>query len=294
MTQDKTPNEPILWQLGTLDEVPYTSESAEPIPAGADLDALLRRYRAGELDDEQTAAVERRLGKDAAARTRLQTIAGQQATAVPAGARERFLRAAEAMSEATPPISESRTETDDQGGKLLAFPTRWAVPLALAAAVVLAVMLLPGRTPTMPAGLGFDVAATGLAEVRGDFEAGQQIQADADTVIKINATPTGAASNGVDFGLYRLSESGDGVALEAIAAELIRDRGAARFELEASEIADSDRATLILIVASHGDLPEPSSRSSAAQDLAALSSALRGDGRRQVYPITVEIVDGEL
>ena len=289
MTQDKTPNEPILWQLGTQEEVPYSLEAAQPAPTADDLDALLRRYRAGELTDEETAALERRLGKDAAARARLEEVAGLE-TAVPPGARERFLRAAEAMT-AGGAVDE---DVSEERGKVLAFPTRWAVPLALAAAFIWAVMLIPGRTPTLPGGLQFDVAASGLAEVRGSLEADQQIQADADTVIRVDATPTGAASNGVDFGLYRVADDAEGVTLVATNAELIQDRGAARFELDASEIADAETATLLLVVATDGDLPEPSSRAASAQDLAELATALRGDGRRQVYPITVEILDGSL
>ncbi len=113
---------------------------------------------------------------------------------------------------------------------------------------------------------------------------GEHVRAYADTLVEIDAQPRQAVDD-VEIGLYREDEAGRLESLSQVG--LITVRGVARMRVRAGELVGAGTsARLYLVVARRGDLPrggEPSVGDAARR-------ALEDGGRRQVHPLTVELL----
>jgi hypothetical protein len=145
-----------------------------------------------------------------------------------------------------------------------------------------------GRATTspLPAGLAFDVTASGLAAVRGpSSRADGEVEAYPNTRVRLAVTPRGAAVSGLELGLYRLH----GERLERIeAADFREERGAATLSAAAADLVGREpgRHTLYVVVARRRDVP-PTETDATGRDPELLLAAT---GRRLVYPFTIDLL----
>lgn len=219
--------EELLWELSSAE-----GDDDGEVPS----DGLLRAYRAGELETEETRRVETLLARSSAARERLRELAGIAPPAPPA----------------------RRRQTVPRSG-----PTVWMAGWLAAAAALVAVVAglwyLGGAKPgDLPTGLDFNVTLELLADVRAGVEpevtdAGS---AYADTPVRIVVEPEETAVQGLEFGLYRRR----GEAVERLTAGIDLDlgRGTAVFEAPAARLAAGGAGPqeLLIAVARAGRLPE--------------------------------------
>ncbi len=266
----------LLWNLSRQDDERILA-SAEDL--GIDIeDEILAAYRDGSLPERQAQSVERALASSTQARRTLANIVGLDHTELPEGTRDRVLSAIETGTQAA---------MTEEAAKVIPFSTRvrqFAVPLAIAAALLLAVVLVPRGNTGMPQGVHYDVRATGLAQVRGEeVVATTSLEAEPETLLRLEALPEGMVTRDLDFGLYTL----EGNSLVRSSARAAVDRGAARFEVIAADLIGSEPGTrrLWVAVAREGKLPQ-------ALDAEGAEAAelLADNGQRLVYPVDVTIV----
>jgi len=270
----------LLWELSRLSGSPARRGESQGASRDLDLDEeTLRAWRDGRLQEAEAEAVEARLASSSEARARLAALAAVEPEAPPPALRHRVLE---------------RFGTRPSQGLV-----RWWKPVVgLAASLLVAVgigYLLLGRGPSpLPAELAFDLAASGLAEHRGEAPpvAGGAIQAYAETRVRLEVTPRAAGAAGLDFGLYRVR----GGHLERLAppgavdarVELRVERGAATLSAQAVELVGPEpgRSTLYVVVARQGDLPPPVVEVSGEEPEALLAAA----GRRLVYSQSITLL----
>jgi hypothetical protein len=240
----------------------------DSLPAPAD--ERLRAYREGLLDAAETRQLESLLARSAAGRRRLLELAGV----------DRSL-----------PLRRVRKAVLAQAAPRPRRRAAWGTAAALAASILLAFLLLLPRHQGLPAGLAYDVAARGLAEVRSiDSEPGA-VRAYPATTLRLLVRPRGDSPAGLSFALFR--RAGDGLLRVRQPGEvrLTVERGSATFAGPAASVL-ATRAPgahpLYVVVSSAGDLPsrlelEP------GEDPA---GALRASGRL-VYSVMVTLLPDE-
>lgn len=275
----------LLWALADL---PARQRAPGPGDGDRDADApgeeVLQAYRLGRLDDRDRERVERRLVRDPAARSRLLELAGIEPPALPRGGLEKILEAAGTEGADTRPPA-----------RLLKFPVaalrryRWAA--ALAAVLLAAVLLPPGRQTGLPDSLSYDVTVRATALERSSSDApgeaaGGVHVVDPGSLVEIVAAPDTAYA-GLELGLYRREGAGEWTRLRAgdeVGEELFR--GGAVFRAPARDLLGRRSGTyrLLLVVAAAGDLPRRL-RLGPGDDPASLGA----DGRRLVYPLVFEL-----
>lgn len=192
----------------------YDGEDDEPSPTAETLAA----YRAGELATEERRAVERTLARSADGRRRLAELAGLSQTVPSPELRERILASA--------PRRRRRSFV----------ATIAALAAVLLTAIGLLYWLRGHQGGSLPSGVTYQIAsAEGLAVVRSGAAAGDVLTAYPDTEVRLTVAPEGDTVDGLEFGLYRLTDGElqrlrDGVHLEsrrgtavftALAADLV-------------------------------------------------------------------------
>jgi hypothetical protein len=257
------PTEPedLLWEISRRDE----PAEGPPPP-----DEALQAYREGRLPEEEALRMEALLAASPAARARLAELAGVAAPAPPAAVRSRVL--------ARFPGRPSRSPV-----------RRWLPAAALAASLVLAIGYSVWNTPSLPAGLSYEVTAAGIARDRSAGKTAEALEAFPGTRVRLVVEPRGEALADVGFGVYRergrrlerLATSGGGLSLEV-------RRGAAVLTAPASALVGDRPGTydLYLVVARPGDLP-------AGYDVTTETdreALLEDDGRRLAYPVRLTLL----
>lgn len=268
----------LLWELSRLEDSSTTR--GESPGSGRSLDEeTLRAWRDGCLEQAEAEAVEAALAGSQEARERLMALADLEPEALPPALRDRVL---------------DRFATRPRSGSL-----RWWKPVVgLAATLIVAIgvgYLLSGRAPApLPAGLAFDVVASGLAESRGETAPAVDsvVVAYPGTRVRLELTPRSVAVAGLDFGLFRVRAG----KLERLApsgavdarVDLQVERGVATLSGRASELVGSEpgHRTLYVVVARQGDLPPPVSDVSGKEPVAFLAA----DGRRLVYSQSITLL----
>ena len=243
-------------------------DADDGLPAPAD--ERLHAYREGRLTADETRELEGLLARSAAGRRRLLALDGLDHTLPLRRVRRAVLAAADRRRPRT----------------------HWlAAAAAIAASILLVVLILVPRQSGLPAGLTYDVAARGLAEVRSADEVPGEARAYPGTTVRVLVRPRGSSPAGASFALYRREDGGLRRVRQPEEVRLASDRGSATFAGRAAKVLGTGAPgayPLFVVVYAREDLPafvklEP------GQDPA---GALRARGRL-VYPLTVTLLRGE-
>lgn len=257
-----TPTEPddLLWEISRRDE-----PAGSPPPP----DEALAAYREGRVTDEEGERIEAQLADSPAARTRLAELAGVTAPAPPPAVRERVL----ARFPGRAPRHPVR---------------RWLAAAALAASLLLAVGYSVLHRPGLPAGLEYQVTASGIARERSAGPAAGPVEAYPETRVRLVIEPQGEALAEVDFGIYR--ERGPSLERLTPGGPLTLEirRGAAVLTGPASSLVGDRPGTydLYLVVARPGDLPAEHGLEPGADREAVLEDG----GRRRAYSVRLHLL----
>jgi hypothetical protein len=236
-------------------------------------DERLRAWREGRLSAEEARELEELLSHSAAGRRRLIELAGIRR--IDSSLPLRRVRKA-VLGEARPwPLWAQRA---------------WRSSAAIAAMLVLAVIGVFLRQPSLPKGLAYDVSARGLAEVRSTEPSVETstsaVRAYPGTTVRIVLRPQGDSPAGLSFALFRREGGGLRRVREPEEVQLESERGSATFSGTASRVLATDvpgRYPVFVVVSARNRLPS----------YVETTGALRSSGRL-IYPMTITLLPEDL
>lgn len=229
-------------------------------------DERLRAYRESRLTPDENRELESLLARSAAGRRRLLELAGIDRSLPLRRVRRAVLGSVDGRRRLTPYLSAA----------------------AVAASIALAVISLLPRQHALPAGLSYDVAARGLAEVRSPGEAPSEVRAYPATRLRILIRPRGDSPAGIGFALFRREDGALRRLRQPEEVALASDRGSAAFTGTAARMLASrtpGEHSLYVVASAERDLPALV-KLGPSQDPAA---ALRAP-ERLVYPVKVTLL----
>lgn len=257
------------------------AEEAKPSSRDSeDWPERLRRYRAGELDAEETDAFEAELVADPSLRARLAAFASSDDAGAPAASKARALDA----------FRRARAERSRR--------RRWVRSvLPLAAALLLAVGLLwRSPEPTLPPDLAFEMTVEGTADRRsGGGARGSAVSAFPGTRLRVTLRPPVEADSEVDVGVY--VRRGDlPLRVDRPATTRVHSqRGVLRVEGLAGDWFGDLRgaATLWVVVTPPGMLPDQLPAAEPVTGGASIVESLSRPGQRLVFAHPVILLSEE-